>query len=64
MRVLLHVSHCTLSIGAQILQLQNMGADADNSGYFDGAPGLVGQRVIETLDAMYRSAKSGGVEAI
>ncbi|MEQ9692405.1 MAG: Gfo/Idh/MocA family oxidoreductase [Bauldia litoralis] len=30
----------------------------------NGAPGLVGQRAIEVLDAMYRSAASGRMEAV
>ncbi len=30
----------------------------------NAAPGIVGQRAVETLDAMYRSARSGRMEAI
>ena len=30
----------------------------------NGAPGLVGQRAVEVLDAMYRSAESGRMEAV
>ena len=30
----------------------------------NGAPGIVGQRAIEVLDAMYRSAASGRMEAV
>jgi hypothetical protein len=30
----------------------------------NGAPGLVGQRAVEVLDAMYRSAASGRMEAV
>jgi predicted dehydrogenase len=30
----------------------------------NGAPGLVGQRAVEVLDAMYRSAKSGRMETV
>jgi len=36
-----------------------LGRPTDN-----GAPGLVGQRAIEVLDAMYRSAASGRMEAV
>jgi predicted dehydrogenase len=36
-----------------------LGRRTDNS-----APGLVGQRAVETLDAMYRSAASGRMEAV
>jgi predicted dehydrogenase len=36
-----------------------LGRKADN-----GAPGIVGQRAVEVLDAMYRSAASGRVEAV
>jgi hypothetical protein len=28
------------------------------------APGIVGQRAVETLDAMYRAARSGKVEKV
>ena len=30
----------------------------------NGSPGLVGQRAVEVLDAMYRSAASGRMEAV
>lgn len=30
----------------------------------NGAPGSVGQRAVEVLDAMYRSAASGRIEAV
>ena len=30
----------------------------------NGAPGMVGQRAVEVLDAMYRSAASGRMEAV
>ena len=30
----------------------------------NGAPGLVGQRAVEVLDAMYRSAASGRMETV
>ena len=30
----------------------------------NGAPGLVGQRAVEVLDAMYRSAESGRMEPV
>jgi hypothetical protein len=30
----------------------------------NSAPGLVGQRAVEVLDAMYRSARSGRIEPV
>jgi hypothetical protein len=36
-----------------------LGHDTNN-----GAPGIVGQRAVEVLDAMYRSADSGRTETV
>ena len=36
-----------------------LGRKTENS-----APGLVGQRAVEVLDAVYRSARSGRMEAV